>query len=149
MQSSKTVQEHQLFNSKTNIGILVSKLKEETQSRWYFYPTKASDSQEEVQLKAWLRVEGRAAANWRFQRVMATWGNGVQTLNFCIRDFTQRLTQSLTHTGRTQAAAQEANRGGTAPQNNEVVQTRPPTCAFYRGIRVGWLLSMSVRILVE
>ena len=41
-------QEHRLFSVKTTIEIQVSNLKEETQSRWYLYLTKASGRQEEV-----------------------------------------------------------------------------------------------------
>ena len=49
--------------SDITIGILVSRLKEETQARWYLYLIRSPDCREEDVLNAWLKVQWRAAAN--------------------------------------------------------------------------------------
>ena len=75
------VHEEHIIGNKNTIGILVSKLKEETQARWYIYLTRLSARREEDVFRAWLKVKGRAAANWCFQRLLAAWNNALtQTL---------------------------------------------------------------------
>ena len=56
----------QIFGSNTTIGVLVSKLNEETQERWYLHLTRLLDSREEGVFRAWIKIEGRAAATWWF-----------------------------------------------------------------------------------
>ena len=68
--------EQQLFGSSIILGILVSKLKEESQARWYFYLIRFPDSREEEVFRAWLKIVGRAAKNWLFLRLLAAWKKG-------------------------------------------------------------------------
>ena len=48
----------QIFGSNTTIGVLVSKLKEETQERWYLHLTRLLNSREEGVLGHGLRLKG-------------------------------------------------------------------------------------------
>ena len=68
--------EHQLFSNKGTIGLLVGKLKEETQPRWYLYFTRAPYVREEAVFNEWLRIKKTAVERWQFQKTAMSWCSG-------------------------------------------------------------------------